>query len=178
MKNNDVRISKLLSYVLRHKPESIGLKLTAEGWANIDELIHHSTKVKITRDDIVRVVKNSDKQRFIISDDNKSIRANQGHSIKVDLGLTPERPPEFLFHGTATRFWDSIKAGGLKKMNRHHVHLSSDKETAERVGVRHGKLKILIVDSEKMFEAGHLFYLSKNGVWLTDKVPPKFLKEI
>ena len=176
MKNNDVKISKLLSYVLRHKPESIGLTLDAEGWADIDTLISKSEKVKMTREDISRVVKNSDKQRFIISDNGQSIRANQGHSIKVDLGLAPTAPPAYLYHGTATRFWESIKLQGLKKMNRHHVHLSKDKGTAAKVGGRHGKLQILTVDSKAMAEAGHLFYVSENGVWLTDFVPSQFLK--
>jgi len=176
MKNNDVKISKLLSYVLRHKPEAIGLTLDAEGWADIEALISKSKKVRMTREDISRVVENSDKQRFIISDDGQSIRANQGHSIKVDLGLTPTAPPEYLFHGTATRFWKSIQQDGLKKMNRQHVHLSKDEKTAAKVGVRHGKLKILTVDSKSMAKAGHLFYVSKNGVWLTEYVPSEFLK--
>ena len=175
MQNKDVRISKLLSYVLRHKPESIGLSLDANGWANIDELISKSSKVRMTREDISRVVKNNDKQRFILSDDNEFIRANQGHSIKVDLGLKPISPPDSLFHGTATRFWASIKTEGLQKMNRHHVHLSEDAETAAKVGVRHGKLQILIVDSGAMAKAGHVFYVSENGVWLTENVPPQFL---
>ena len=142
MKNNDVKISKLLSYVLRHKPESIGLSLSDKGWANIDELISKSSRVKITREDISRVVKNNDKKRFIISSDGQSLRANQGHSVNVDLGLKPVSPPKVLFHGTATRFWPSIQTEGLKKMNRQHVHLSEDKETAAKVGVRHGKLQI------------------------------------
>lgn len=175
MQNKDVRISKLLSYVLRHKPDSIGLSLDPQGWAKIDELISKSTKVKMKRDDISRVVKNNDKQRFIVSEDGQSIRANQGHSIKVDLGLTPTPPPAALFHGTATRFWPSIRVEGLKKMNRHHVHLSEDEDTAAKVGVRHGKLQILTVDSEAMAKAGHLFYVSENGVWLTDDVPPQYL---
>ncbi|MEP3889045.1 MAG: RNA 2'-phosphotransferase [Hellea sp.] len=175
MKNKDVRISKLLSYVLRHKPESIGLTLDAQGWANIDELVSKSSKVRMTREDISRVVRGNDKQRFIISDDGNLIRANQGHSIKVDLGLKPVSPPDSLFHGTATRFWPSIQVEGLKKMNRQHVHLSEDEETAAKVGVRHGKLQILTVDCRAMVAAGHIFYVSENGVWLTETVPPQFL---
>lgn len=175
MKNKDVRISKLLSYVLRHKPESIGLSLDAQGWANIDELMSKSSKVRLTREDISRVVKGNDKQRFIISEDGNLIRANQGHSIKVDLGLKPVSPPKSLFHGTATRFWPSIKVEGLKKMNRQHVHLSEDEETAAKVGVRHGKLQILTIDCLAMTAAGHIFYVSENGVWLTETVPPQFL---
>ena len=176
MKNYDVKISKHLSYILRHKPESIGLTLDVEGWADIDALISKSKKVKMTREDIIRVVNNSDKKRFIISANGQTIRANQGHSIKVDLGLKPTSPPANLFHGTATRFLESIQLEGLKKMNRHHVHLSKDEDTAAKVGVRHGKLQILTVDSKAMVEAGHLFYVSENGVWLTDYVPPQFLK--
>lgn len=175
MKNNDVKISKLLSYVLRHKPESIGLSLNDKGWANIDELISKSSRVKLTREDISRVVKNNDKKRFIISTDGQSIRANQGHSVNVDLGLKPVSPPKVLFHGTATRFWPSIQTEGLKKMNRQHVHLSEDKETAAKVGVRHGKLQILTIDCLAMTAAGHIFYVSENGVWLTEAVPPGFL---
>ena len=178
MANKDIKISKMLSYVLRHKPQSIGLILDAEGWANLDDLILKSVKVKITRDDIFRVVKNSDKQRFIISDDGARIRANQGHSIKVDLGLKETPPPTILYHGTATRFLDSIKSEGLKKMNRHHVHLSSDIDTASKVGTRHGQLIILSVDCAAMTKAGHVFYCSENGVWLTDAVPPQFLKTV
>ena len=176
MQNKDVRISKLLSYVLRHKPESIGLSLDTQGWAKIEDLISKSTKIKLRREDISRVVKNNDKQRFILSDDNEFIRANQGHSINVDLGLKPVSPPATLFHGTATRFWPSIKVEGLKKMNRHHVHLSEDEDTAAKVGVRHGKLQILTIDSGVMAAAGHIFYVSENGVWLTDDVPPQFLR--
>jgi len=164
-----------LSYVLRHKPEAIGLTLNNEGWADIDELILKSVKVKMTSEDILRVVKNSDKQRFIIREDGNSIRANQGHSIKVDLGLSSITPPSYLFHGTAIRFWPSIETEGLKKMNRHHVHLSKDLETANKVGVRHGKLKILVVNSGAMAKAGYKFYKSENDVWLTENVPPRFI---
>lgn len=177
MKNNDVRISKLLSYVLRHKPQSIGLSLDAEGWAKIDDLISKSSKIKITREDISRVVKNNDKKRFIISGDGDSIRANQGHSINVDLGLKPVTPPASLFHGTATRFWPSIEKEGLRKMNRQHVHLSEDADTAAKVGARHGKLKSIVVNSDAMAAAGHLFYISENGVWLTENVPPQFISD-
>ena len=176
MSSSDVKISKLLSYVLRHKPEAIGLTLDKEGWASLDELIEKSKKVKLSRDTISQIVRHSDKQRFIISEDGDYIRANQGHSIKVDLGLAPTSPPDLLFHGTATRFWETIQGQGLKKMNRHHVHLSKDEDTAAKVGSRHGKLKILIIDSLAMSKAGHVFYVSENGVWLTDHVPPEFIK--
>ena len=178
MSGSDVKISKLLSYVLRHKPESIGLTLDQEGWAKLDELIAKSNKITLSREAVFRVVKNSDKQRFIISEDGNSIRANQGHSIKVDLGLLPTEPPNTLYHGTATRFWDGIKEHGLKKMNRQHVHLSIDEETAAKVGTRHGTLQTLVIDTIAMRKAGHVFYVSENGVWLTEHVPPEFIKTL
>lgn len=178
MSSSDVKISKLLSYVLRHKPEAIDLTLDKQGWAKIDDLIKKSKKVKLSRDAVFRVVRNSDKQRFIISEDEDYIRANQGHSIKVDLGLIPTSPPDLLFHGTATRFLEAILSQGLQKMNRHHVHLSTDEETAEKVGSRHGKLQILVIDSLAMNKAGHVFYVSENGVWLTDHVPQEFIKTL
>ena len=178
MSSSDVKISKLLSYVLRHKPEAIDLTLDNQGWAKIDDLIEKSKKVKLSRDAVFRVVRNSYKQRFIISEDEDYIRANQGHSIKVDLGLIPTSPPDLLFHGTATRFLEAILSQGLQKMNRHHVHLSTDEETAAKVGSRHGKLQILVIDSLAMNKAGHVFYVSENGVWLTDHVPQEFIKTL
>ena len=167
-------ISKHLSYILRHKPQAIGLTLDPQGWANVDDLISKSPK-GLSREKIVAVVESNDKQRFILSKDGARIRANQGHSISIDLGLEPAAPPQILYHGTAKRFLDDILAQGLKKMNRQHVHLSADPETATKVGSRHGKPVILALDTPAMLQAGHAFYMSENGVWLTNQVPPQYL---
>ncbi|MEM7800348.1 MAG: RNA 2'-phosphotransferase [Chloroflexota bacterium] len=171
--------SKFLSFILRHNPGAIGLILDAEGWADIDELIAKAAADgrSLTLDQIKEVVATDNKQRYSLSADEKRIRANQGHSINVDLGFKPLAPPAILYHGTATRFLDSIKAKGLISGRRQHVHLSTDTETAVKVGQRHGKPVVLIVDAAKMAEAGHLFYCSENGVWLTEHVPVGFLRE-
>ncbi len=165
--------SKFLSYVLRHKPDAIGLYLDPEGWANIDELIGKAD-IPLTLELIQNVVETSDKKRFAISDDNQSIRANQGHSIDVNLGLEAIEPPEFLYHGTATRFLDSIKEQGLLPKNRQYVHLSADQATAATVGQRHGKPVILTIPALKMHDQGHKFFKAENGVWLTDVVKPNW----
>lgn len=167
-----VSASKFLSLVLRHQPEVIGLSLDAEGWADIDELIHlaHGHK-PLTRALIEAVVANNNKQRFAISADGQRIRARQGHSIEVDLGFVPVAPPAQLYHGTATRFVASIQRDGLVKRNRQHVHLSADADTATTVGSRHGTPVVLIVHAAAMAAAGHAFFRSENGVWLTDAVP-------
>ncbi|CAA6821324.1 MAG: RNA:NAD 2'-phosphotransferase [uncultured Sulfurovum sp.] len=175
MKNNTKKISKFLSFILRHSPESIDLKLDAYGWADIDMLIMKSKEIKLTRALIEQVVELNDKQRFIIQGDK--IRANQGHSINIDLALKAVRPPDVLYHGTATRFLDAIMQEGLNKQKRQHVHLSEDIETATAVGKRHGKVVILKVNAKKMFDEGQEFYLSENGVWLTDKVVVGFLSQ-
>lgn len=172
-------ISKFLSFVLRHKPDAIGLVLDDNGWADIDELVckaNSSGKVTNLNHILVReVVDNSDKKRFIISDDEQRVRANQGHSIDVDLQLSPLAPPEFLYHGTAIRFLDSILDEGLKPQQRQYVHLSTDIETAVAVGLRYGKPAILKVKARLMHEQGFVFYQSENGVWLTDTVPSNYL---
>jgi len=170
------KISKFLSFILRHNPQSIDLKLDANGWADINTLIKKSKEINLTRKMIDEVVKENSKQRFIIKE-NK-IRANQGHSIKVDLELKSITPPPILYHGTATRFLESILKEGLTKQQRQHVHLSSDKQTAKVVGQRHGKVVILEVNSQKMFEDSFEFFLSENGVWLTRSVPFKYLSVI
>jgi len=172
--NKTKAISKHLSYILRHKPEAIGLTLDPQGWANVDDLISKSPK-GLSREKIILAVESNDKQRFILSEDGNRIRANQGHSISIDLGLKPSAPPEILYHGTATRFLEPILEQGLKKMNRQHVHLSADVETAVKVGSRHGKPVILTLDTASMVKDGHDFYMSENGVWLTDRVPPQYL---
>lgn len=174
------KTSKFLSFVLRHKPEAIGLELDANGWANIDELINKAnTSGEISNLDktlIQGVVDTSDKKRFVISDDEQLIRANQGHSINVDLQLKPVTPPEFLYHGTATHFLDSILEEGLKPQQRQHVHLSMDIETATAVGQRYGKPVILTIKALLMHEQGFVFYRSENEVWLTEHVPNNYIE--
>ncbi len=176
MKMNTKKISKYLSYILRHKPHTIDLTLDNEGWADINELIEKTTSIRLSPDLIKTVVETNDKQRFSISDDEKRIRANQGHSIDVDLALEPIRPPDILLHGTATRFLDAILTEGLLKRNRHHVHLSETVDAAHAVGRRHGKPVILEISAVKMHEDGFQFYRSKNGVWLVDHVPPSYIE--
>jgi putative RNA 2'-phosphotransferase len=174
---NTVQLSKYLSFVLRHKPDSIGLILSADGWADMDELISKSREAgtSFDRDELLQVVETSDKKRFSISADGLTIRAAQGHSVPVELGLTPQEPPETLFHGTATRFLDSILSEGLKPQSRQQVHLSADEATATKVGQRHGKPVVLVIEAQRMHGAGFRFYLAENGVWLTDNVPPGYL---
>ncbi|PZT91315.1 MAG: RNA--NAD 2'-phosphotransferase [Citromicrobium sp.] len=170
-------ISKYLSYILRHKPDAIGLELDPEGWAEIDGLI---AKAEITLDhDMLReIVATSDKQRFAISADGLFIRANQGHSIAVDLGLTPVKPPEFLFHGTSTRFLQSIREHGIRPQNRQYVHLSSDREAAAKVGQRHGKPIVLEIAALASERQGHEFFKAQNGVWLTKAIAPDAILDL
>lgn len=169
------KTSKFLSLVLRHKPDAIGLELDEHGWADIDDLVTKGNASgetsSLDRALIQKVVASSDKKRFLISDDGLRIRANQGHSIQVDLQLKPATPPEFLYHGTATRFLDSIRKEGLKPQQRQHVHLSMDIETATAVGQRYGTPAILKIKALLMHQQGFVFYLSENGVWLTEQVP-------
>jgi putative RNA 2'-phosphotransferase len=177
--NTYVRISKFLSLLLRHSPETIHLNMDKNGWVNIQKLIDNAKKYKkmnLTIDIIKTTVEINDKQRFIISSDGKRIRANQGHSIPVDLGLENKTPPDILYHGTASRFIDSIMKDGLKPMGRQYVHLSLNEETALKVGKRHGEPVVLYIDAKTMHEEGREFYLSENKVWLVDKVPRKYIK--
>lgn len=173
------KISKFLSYVLRHQPDAIGLILDDHGWANIEELINKANQsgevTTLDRSLIQDVVDSNDKKRFFISDDGQSIRASQGHSVNVDLQLKPVEPPEFLYHGTATRFLESILKEGLKPQQRQYVHLSKDIETATKVGQRYGKPVILTINAQLMCEQGFKFFLSENGVWLTNNVPSIYL---
>ncbi len=171
-----IKTSKYLSFVLRHNPGSIGLQLDEAGWADVGELIEKAS-VPLSRALIEETVETNDKQRFALSDDGSRIRASQGHSIDVNLGLEPEVPPEILYHGTATRFMHSIRKQGLLPGNRQFVHLSADEETARKVGSRHGVPVILTLPALQMHEAGQEFYLSDNQVWLTDRVASKFLVE-
>lgn len=171
-----VKVSKYLSKHLRHQPERIGLRPDEAGWVEIDDLLAalaaHSFRV--TRDELDHVVASNDKQRFTI--DGTRIRANQGHTIDVDLGLEPAEPPAYLYHGTMARFLDAIRAEGLRPMNRHDVHLSRDRETATRVGARRGRPVVLAVDAGAMHRDGHTFRVSANGVWLTEAVPTRYLR--
>ncbi|MDO5768248.1 MAG: RNA 2'-phosphotransferase [Psychrobacter sp.] len=178
MKNNNIGISKFLSYILRHKPESIGLSLNTEGWADINELVRLADKSgnAITLTDITSTVKADAKGRFSISDDGRYIRAVQGHSLKsVDLKLTEAIPPACLVHGTAQRFIDNILKEGLVPKQRQYVHLTENINTAKQTGSRYGKPVVLAIDSQKMHAAGYLFYKSENNVWLTKSVPPIYI---
>lgn len=175
MTDTAVRYSKFLSYVLRHKPESIGLQLDANGWASVDDLVARAGN-GLTHALVTEIVRTNSKQRFALSDDGAMIRANQGHSVEVDLALTPAAPPETLFHGTARRTLDAIRAAGLSKMSRHHVHLSADAETATTVGARYGPPVVLEVRAGEMHRAGAAFFRAQNGVWLTDAVPPEQIR--
>ena len=172
------RISKLLSYVLRHKPGEFSITLDESGWADVQTLLGKLSEggESLTRQVLQHVVDTNSKKRFSFNDDGTKIRASQGHSVEVELGYTQQQPPEHLFHGTVAEFLPAIKAGGLQKMNRHHVHLSADKETAIKVAQRRGKPVILAILAAEMFAAGHQFYISDNGVWLTDSVAAAFIK--
>jgi putative RNA 2'-phosphotransferase len=174
-----IKISKFLSKHLRHTPEELGLTLQPGGWVNVDDLLlgcKHA-RFEITYDDLIDCVETSDKRRFAFDPSGESIRANQGHSVEVDLQLEPIEPPALLYHGTVERFLSSIFAEGLLKRNRHHVHLSKDIETAIKVGSR-GKPVILTIDSGAMHKDGIEFFQSANGVWLTEEVPPQYLTRI
>jgi putative RNA 2'-phosphotransferase len=175
-----VKISKFLSLVLRHQPEKIGLKLDQAGWVSVGELLEacQNHGFPLTKNELDAVVAGSDKQRFSFSGDGLQIRANQGHSVNVDLGYRPAEPPEELYHGTVERFLKSILDSGLSKGKRHHVHLSADLATARKVGARRGAPVILRVMSGRMQRDGLLFFRSENGVWLTDKVPTEYLEVI
>ncbi|ALV27823.1 RNA 2'-phosphotransferase [Pannonibacter phragmitetus] len=177
MSEHHTEISKFLSFVLRHKPEAIGLELDPEGWAEVDTLIAKSG-IPLTPALLRDVVASSDKQRFALSADGLYIRANQGHSIAVNLGLEAIEPPEWLYHGTATRFLDSIQLQGLRPQNRQHVHLSADPQTARNVGKRHGQPTVLTVSALLLHREGHPFFRSRNGVWLTTHVPQDAISEL
>lgn len=172
-----VKKSKFLSYVLRHHPEKIGLELDENGWADTANLLEKLNTEGQTwnLESLKFIVDNNNKKRFAFSEDFMKIRANQGHSIEIDLALKPKSPPEILYHGTAILNILFIKKQGLLKGNRQHVHLSTDESTAKQVGRRHGKPVVLVVKSGEMNRKGHLFFLSENGVWLTEAVPAEFL---
>ena len=171
------RISKKLSYILRHHPEDIGLEVDNGGWANVDKLLRQLAEHQfpVSVEELAIVVAENLKQRFLLSPDGTRIRANQGHSIPVTLGLDPVTPPETLFHGTAIQNLEAIRKEGLTKQTRNHVHLSTDFPTAKMVGQRHGKAIVLTVQAKAMQTDGHAFFISENGVWLTDSVPIAYL---
>ena len=171
------RKSKMLSLILRHQPGLIGLELEPGGWVEIDRLLEGLKRSgrRMTRDELDRVVRENDKQRFAFDSTGTKIRASQGHSVPVDLELEASEPPNVLYHGTHPGALAAILAEGLTKMQRHAVHLSPDVSTAVKVGGRRGKSVVLRIDVKGMAAAGHAFYRSENGVWLTDSVPPEFL---
>ncbi|WP_111860772.1 RNA 2'-phosphotransferase [Acinetobacter sp. CFCC 10889] len=173
-----IQTSKFLSLVLRHKPESIGIQLDAEGWTDVNillqQMIKHKNPLKLN--ELVELVLSNNKQRFQLSEDHSKIRAVQGHSSsQVQREYPAITPPDLLYHGTASRFIDSILDQGLIAGDRHHVHLSADLTTAKKVGQRHGKVMILLVNTKQMHTDGQLFYQAENGVWLTEHVPVQYL---
>ena len=177
--NEKTSISKYMSLILRHEPGRIGLTLDMNGWANTDELIEGMNRdgCCVTMEKLKEVVETNDKQRFKFNDGYDKIRANQGHSVFVDLELAETSPPAVLYHGTASRFVQSIQKEGLTAKSRMYVHLSGDPETAAKVGKRHGEPVVLKVGSGRMHADGHKFYLSENNVWLTASVPVEYIEQ-
>jgi putative RNA 2'-phosphotransferase len=171
--------SKFLSRHLRHKPEAIGLTLQTGGWVAVDDLLAACATHghPLTRDELDDLVEDNDKQRFAYDEAGQRIRAQQGHSVEVDLQLAPAEPPAELYHGTAPAALPAIRATGLQKMSRHHVHLTADKTTARRVGQRRGRPVLLAIDAAALHAAGGVFYRSGNGVWLIEAVPPQYVRE-
>lgn len=171
------KLSKFLCLILRHKPEVVGITLDEHGWVDVDTLLAAVCKSgkKIDRELLEQIVREDEKKRYTFSEDGKKIRAAQGHSLSVDLELKEQIPPEILYHGTSTRFLDSIFKNGLLPQSRQYVHLSKDFETAVKVGARHGNAIVLCVEAGNMHRDGHAFYLSENGIWLTKKVPAAYL---
>jgi putative RNA 2'-phosphotransferase len=174
------KISKFLSLILRHEPETVGLRLEENGWVPVDKLIKACGDFgrPFTLTELREVVETNDKKRFSFNASGQKIRASQGHSVEVEIEFEKRVPPLVLYHGTAEKNVGLIFAEGLKKMSRHHVHLSADPETARRVGMRYGKPVILRIDTEAMLLENHEFFVSANNVWLTEKVPPNFIKLI
>ena len=172
------KLSVFISLILRHKPETINISLDEHGWANVDELIDGINKFdhyNINMEILEEIVRTDNKQRYSFNEDKTLIRANQGHSIPVDVELEEKVPPEFLYHGTAEKYVESINKNGLIPKSRLYVHLSKDKETAVNVGKRHGNVVLFTINSGQMFKDGYVFYESVNGVWLTKEVPIKYL---
>lgn len=173
-----IKISKFLSLILRHKPGTIDLQLDKNGWADVSELLEKSRKRghSFSFEELEEVVATNDKKRFAFDAAKIKIRANQGHSVNVEIEFEEKPPPEILFHGTAEKNIEQILKNGLKKMRRHHVHLSPDTETARTVGNRHGEPVILKINTKAMLAEGFKFYISANGIWLVNEVPPAFLE--
>ena len=170
--------SKYMSLILRHKPETIGITLDEHGWADVDELIEGISRTQNFNMDILEeIVRTDEKQRYSFNDDKTKIRANQGHSIEVDVELEEKEPPEILWHGTGEKFATSIDNIGLIPKSRLYVHLSKDEETATIVGRRHGNPVLYMVNTREMYKDGFKFFLSKNGVWLTKEVPVRYLEK-
>lgn len=177
--NNLQSISKYISLILRHKPWVIGIKLDENGWAKVDELIKGIAKDrKFDMAMLEEIVRTDNKQRYAFSADKSLIRANQGHSVSVDVELKEKQPPEILWHGTGEKFEASIDKNGLVSKNRLYVHLSQDEETAAKVGERHGKPVLYNVFAKRMYDDGYKFYISENGVWLTEKVPARYIEKL
>ena len=176
------KISKYLSFILRHHPEAIDIQLDEHGWAKVDELIDGINKTKpnskITMEVLEEIVRTDNKQRYSFNEDKTLIRANQGHSIPVDVELQAAIPPAILYHGTGQKYAESIDKQGLLHQSRLYVHLSKDIATATKVGQRHGQPVIYEIDAQSMYNDGYSFYLSVNGVWLTDHVPLTYLKKL
>jgi putative RNA 2'-phosphotransferase len=179
-KTRQIKISKYLTKHLRHTPDRLGLTLAPGGWVGVDELLAACAdhQFPFTRIELEEVVAANDKQRFSFDETKTRIRANQGHSTAVDLQLEPQTPPDLLYHGTSEKSVSAIERSGLLKMSRHHVHLSSDLETARKVGMRHGRPVVFAVDTAAMQQAEFTFYCSDNGVWLVDEVPPQYLTQV
>ncbi|MEX3012102.1 RNA 2'-phosphotransferase [Hoeflea sp. TYP-13] len=178
MGNDTTRKSKLISLTLRHKPEIIGVELDGAGWVGVTELLSGlaSAGVTMSRPELEALVESSDKQRFALSEDRNLIRASQGHSVPVDLGLKAKKPPDTLFHGTAKKNLNSIMNSGLRRGRRHHVHLHEDPEVAYSVGRRHGNPTVVTVAASWMWGEGFVFYQSENNIWLTKAVPVKYIR--
>ena len=171
--------SKFLSLVLRHKPDTIGISLDEHGWANVSELIESISKTRpFDMEMLEKIVQTDNKQRYSFNEDKTLIRANQGHSIPVDVELERVTPPDILWHGTAEKYVHSIEQEGLLPKSRLYVHLSADMATARIVGARHGKVVIFQINAKQMYEAGYEFFRSVNGVWLTKKVPLNYLNKL
>lgn len=171
-------VGRYIALILRHKPEAIKIELDSHGWANVEELIRGVSKTHpLTMEMLEKIVEVDDKQRFSFNKDKTLIRANQGHSISVDVELQETVPPKVLYHGTGEKYVASIDQSGLLPKSRLYVHLSETVETATKVGTRHGKPVIYMVDTERMIADGFKFYLSVNGVWLTKSVPLEYLEK-
>jgi putative RNA 2'-phosphotransferase len=178
-KKEEVHLSKFLSFVLRHQPDEIKLVLDINGWANVNELISKAKEhqnLVFTVEDVATVVVNNSKQRFMLSEDKTRIKANQGHSVQVELDLVDTQPPQYLYHGTAKQFIPSILKEGLKAMQRHDVHLSFNTDVAVTVGKRHGEPVVLRINAQKMHQDGLTFQCTVNNVWLTKYIDPKYIE--